>query len=382
MNGLGTTLRAIREAAGMSLSGMASRTNFSKSYLGLVETGCRRPTPQVVAAYEKALGDSVDRRSLLAGFIGGAVAPTAMFEGIRKGYETALNEPRPHVNEWLGRVESYGRDYMSVGAGELQARLAGDLIVLQTKLDSSELWGVAARLLTIHGKTLPSADESGAIRWYKLAATASDRSHDPAVRVWVRGRAALALAYEGAGLPVAQVLAEQALALSDRPSLGRLNATMAMAHVAAHRGDTATALATMEDGRRVFDIAGSQEQISDFAVPEWRMSTFTSMLLSRLGDPRAMQEQENADRTRPAELPRFATHIELHRGLMLAKAGDPAGGLAYARSALAKLPPEKHSLSLRMLLDEVRAAGASWSPTGQRTGVPPAGTPPNSGLEL
>src|SRR5439155_13705003 len=100
------------------------------------------------------------------------------------------------------------------------------------------------------------------------------------------------------------------------------------------------------------DVVGSSEQISDFAVPEWRFHTFVSMLLSRLGDPRAVDEQEAADRTRPATLPRFATHIELHRGLMMAKAGDFAGGIGYARCAMAKLPPERHSLSLRLMIAE------------------------------
>ena len=91
-------------------------------------------------------------------------------------------------------------------------------------------------------------------------------------------------------------------------------------------------------------------------MPEWRFHTFASMLLSRLGDPGAVDEQEAADRTRPAALPRFATHIELHRGLMLAKAGDRTGGVAYANAALAKLPPEKHSLSLRLMLAEIEKA--------------------------
>ncbi len=38
---------------------------------------------------------------------------------------------------------------------------------------------------------------------------------------------------------------------------------------------------------------------------------------------------------------------------MLARAGDQAGGVAYARAAMAALPPEKHSLTLRMLLAEI-----------------------------
>jgi hypothetical protein len=263
---------------------------------------------------------------------------------------------RHREDDWQERAGNLGRDYMSVGAQDLQSRLAGDLVAIQRQLETPLMWALAARMLSVYGKTTGEAKE--AIRWYRLAAQAADRSGELDVRVWVRGRAALALGYEGAALPIAHELASEALALSDKPSLGRLNALMACAHVAGARGDRKTALELLDEGRRVFDLAGSYEQVSDFAVPEWRMATFTSMLLSRLGDGSAVEAQEWADRTRPDTLPRFATHIELHRGLMLARAGDKATGLAYARRALVKLPPEKHSQSLRLMLAEVQRAAA------------------------
>jgi hypothetical protein len=172
--------------------------------------------------------------------------------------------------------------------------------------------------------------------------------------VWVRARAALALAYEGAALEVAENFADQAIALAaGRPSLGLLNALMARAHVYGARGQLVPAMRADDAARRIFDVVGSAEQVSDFAVPEWRMATFRSMLYARLGHPRAVEAQDTADRARPAELPRFATHIELHRALMLSRSGDRDQGIAYARRAMAALPPERHSLSLRLMLAEV-----------------------------
>ena len=67
MNDLGPTLRQARTSARLSLSGMARRTGFSRSYLGNVERGVRPATPAVIRAYEKALGGDVNRRSLLLG---------------------------------------------------------------------------------------------------------------------------------------------------------------------------------------------------------------------------------------------------------------------------------------------------------------------------
>ncbi|MFB0626076.1 XRE family transcriptional regulator [Streptomyces sp. AB3(2024)] len=225
---------------------------------------------------------------------------------------------------------------------------------MQQQLDDPRLWSVASRLMTLYAKTFPGSDGSKAVHWYRMAATAADESGNDEARVWVRGRAAIALGYEGASLGVADVLADQAMAISGRPSLGLLNAVMGKAHTAAIRGDRTTALHLADRGRRIFDKAGSHEQTSDYAVPWWRMNVFLSLLLARLGDERgAVEAQEAARRELPAELPRFTTHLEMPRGLMLARSGDLLGGADYARTALDALPPEKHSLTLRLLMAEI-----------------------------
>jgi len=365
MDSIGVKLRIAREAAGLSLSAMAARTHYGKGFLSNVETGRRKATSDVILAYEKALGDDVDRRGLLTGLAASVVAPAAVSRLIQQGFAAAL-DGRATVEDWRHRAELLGRDYMSIGAADLQDRLARDLVVIQQHLEHPQLWAVSARMLTVYGKTSTSRKE--AVEWYRLAALASDRSEDTNTQVWVRGRAALALAYEAAELPTAEDLARQALALSDKPTLGRLNALVGLAHVAGVRGDAHLAIDTFEQAQRVFDVAGSGEQVSDFAVPEWRFHTFASMLFSRLGDPRAVTEQEMADRTRPTTLPRFATHIEMHRGLMLAKSGDVETGVTYAKEALARLPPERHSLSLRLMLAEVEQAANG--PGDSQVGLP------------
>jgi hypothetical protein len=301
----------------------------------------------------------VRRRDFIKSVAATVVAPIVASDLIEAGFAAALTNRRLTIDEWRDKIVRYGCDYMSLGAADMQQRLTGDLLVLQQQLEQPNLWAVASRLMTLYGKTIPGADGSKAIQWYRMAATAADRSGDDATRVWVRGRAAIALGYEGACLPIANGFANQALTISDKPSLGMLNAVMGKAHIAAIAGDERAALRLLDQGRRVFDVAGSEEQQSDFAVPAWRMAVFASLLLARLGHERAaVVEQEVAVRNLPASLPRFATHIDLHRGLMLARAGDRAAGIAHARRALTKLPPERHSLTLRMLLTEIEAVPA------------------------
>ncbi|MET8654077.1 helix-turn-helix domain-containing protein [Nocardia aurea] len=68
MSEVGAALRAARTAAGISLQGMAARTNYSKPYLGQLETGARVVRAEHVTAYESALrtrlGDLRDRLTI------------------------------------------------------------------------------------------------------------------------------------------------------------------------------------------------------------------------------------------------------------------------------------------------------------------------------
>lgn len=235
----------------------------------------------------------MNRRTFLTDIAAGAIAPVVASDLVGHGFSAALRA-RPSAEAWQGKLAAYGRDYMTAGG-------------------------------------------------------------DPRTQVWVRGRAAIALGYEGAALPVARMFADQALALDPSPSLGRLNAIMGKAHAAALSGDGQAARELLAQGQWVFDAAGSGDgEESDYAVPWWRMNVFTSLLAARLGDePLAVQAQDAAAASLPASMPRFATHLELHRGLMLARVGNQEGGAAYAQAAMAALPPEKHSLTLRMLVAEI-----------------------------
>ena len=365
------SIRELRGMLGWSQSRLAGevcrvagRDTVTRETISRWENGKRTPTPfwlrHLAAAMQAPLDaletSPVDRRAFLTSVAGTAVAPLVAADLLEDGFAAALSGRGPSTDDWDGLVDAYGSDYMTQGAAQIQQHLAADMVVLQRQLEEPHMWAVAARLATLYAKTFPGSDGVKAVTWYRHAATFADRSGDLDTRVWVRGRAAIALGYEGAALGVAEELADQALTLDDRPSLGRLNAVMGAAHAAVLRGDTGTALALTDDGRRVFDIAGGDDASSDYAVPWWRFNVFVSLLAARMGDEHAaLAAQDQASAYLPPTLPRFRTHLDMHRGLMLARAGDRRGGVAHARAALNQLPPEKHSLTLRMLMDEIEA---------------------------
>lgn len=76
----GATLRAARREAGISLADMARLVAYSKPYLGLVETGKRPITVDIVRAYERELGpigdDMLRRRDITHPNVMKATRPT------------------------------------------------------------------------------------------------------------------------------------------------------------------------------------------------------------------------------------------------------------------------------------------------------------------
>ncbi|MFE0420921.1 helix-turn-helix domain-containing protein [Streptomyces sp. NPDC058953] len=367
---IGSLIRDLRTALGWSQGRLASEINnvfgtgLDREYVSRWERSKVVPGPYYLRCLSAVLDvplavleGEVNRRAFLSDAAAAAIAPAVASDLLSAGFAARLDKG-PSWDDWEAKLAVYGADYMSLGAADIQRRLAGDLVVVQQQLEKPQLWSVAARLMTLYAKTFPGSDGAKAVHWYRMAARAADESGDDGVRIWVRGRAAIALGYEGASLGVADVFADQAMAIGDRPSLGLLNAVFGKAHAAALRGDEGTARALLTQGRRLYDRVESDEQSSDYAVPWWRLNVFVSLLAARLGDEHtAIVAQDTARHELPHTLPRFTTHLEMHRGLMLARAGDVPGGVSHARAALDALPPEKHSLTLRLLMSEVEQAG-------------------------
>lgn len=366
---LGERIRELREAHGWTQQRLSDEVNRVRPDFGTTadtvsrwERGVRKPRPDALSALASALQvpcatlEAVNRRKLLTDIAGVAIAPAVASELIRHGFSSALRGG-PSEDAWRDAVDRYGVAYMTEGAATIQQRLARDMVTLQSQLEKPNHWSIAATLATLYGKTFPGSDGASAADWYKMAATAADRSGDASARVWVRGRAAIVLGYEGAGLTLADRFAAEALELSEKPTIGRLNAIMGRAHVAAIRGDRTSAYRLLNQGRRTFEQLDSDTKPpSDYSVPEWRMGVFMSLLAARLGDQKLYETvSAEALRTLPDSLPRFRTHLRLHQALVIARSGDKAGGVRAAKAAMSALPPERHSLTLRLLVNEVSA---------------------------
>ena len=210
---------AVRLAA--ELCRVSGHATLTREYISRWENGDRSPGPFWLAHLATALqvplttleeAERMERRTFLTDVAAAAVAPLVASDLLSHGFAAALSS-RPTAEAWQGRLAAYGADYMTQGAAQIRQRLAADLVVLQQQVDTPALWDVAAKLMTLYAKTFPGSDGAKASGWYRIAAVAADRSGNRDSRVWVRGRAAIALGYEGASLPMAGMFASQALAI-------------------------------------------------------------------------------------------------------------------------------------------------------------------------
>ncbi len=333
---------------------MARRIFVDKGYLSRIERAAS-PPEHVVEKYEDELGMDIRRRTLLGSLAASTVVPGLLTDAVRRTFE---EDAVPlTLDGWVERMEQHAADCMTVGAAEMQQRIAADLIAIRPQLIDPRLWAVAARLMVLHGAPLIDvADADKTARWYQAAVTAADRSLDTPTRIWVRGRSALSMAHPTSALSACRQHAAEAAQLSDAPSVGRLMALVSLANAYALGGNASAARSSLDEARTVFDTVGTTDAVSDYTMPEWRMYVDTSLVLSRLGDHHADAVQAEATRTMPARFARFATHLKIHQGLAIAKAGDCTEGVAHAREALAELPADRHSVALRRLYNEVSTA--------------------------
>ena len=299
---LGKKLREARQRAGLTLAQVGKLAGYSKTQMSNIECGRKRIFPHVPLAYERAIRESTDmrRRDVVSGVAGALLAPQATSDILLKGFTSALGDT-PSGEDWEQQLIDLGRSYMTDGATVVQQQLAGYLPVLQHSANNNRMWSVAAREAAIWAKTTASPDE--ALDWYQVAGVAANRSEDIDTEVWVAGRAALALGYEGAATPMAMWYADKAIELAgDRVTPGLLNALMGKAHALATSGRADDAREVWDRTQRVYDSLAPDDEITDFNYPYWRFAVVGSLLHARLGDSAAEQWQADVERYRPAEM--------------------------------------------------------------------------------
>lgn len=93
----GAMLREARLRTGLSLSVMAARTSYSVGHLSNVECGRRPVTDAILLAYDRELGEAMDRRSVIKGFIALSLAQRPLADDIYASIAASDGNPLAEV---------------------------------------------------------------------------------------------------------------------------------------------------------------------------------------------------------------------------------------------------------------------------------------------
>ncbi len=350
----GEVLRSVREAAGLSLAGLAARTNYHKSEIGHVETGKRRASVDLAAACDHILGifpllsivvemdegqgDQVKRRALLATIkaavgVSGIGGASALANVVRHG----LLDSADAVEDWDAVVEEFSRQLVTDPSAEYgEALLAQLMVARQQNIDlgaTADRLRAAAQLSQLYGLWLGNRGDLASARgWYRSASMMADRSGDSLTRIFVRGRALSRGIYEGYTARETIEGVEAALNISRKPCLGALEAYSALVHVHGLTEDLRSGRAAIDNMQRVTDRLPDSET-RKIAGPVERTASFHNYLECRVGSRRdADRAFAQADPVlRP--VPVWHADATVYYGRALVKDGDVADGVSLALDA-------------------------------------------------
>lgn len=349
----GEVLRSLREAAGLTLTGLAARAYISRAAIGHVETGIRNPTADVALACDAALGtapvlatllaldgqgDAMKRRVLLATFgtataLAGLAGAGAVADLVSQGMLDSLGD----TEDWDDVVATYSRQLVTDPSTAFGASLIGQMAMvgqqIQERGATPDRLRAAAQLGQLVGLWQGNQGQRASAHVsYRRAAMFANRSGDVPTEVYVRARTASRAIYEG--MTAREVIdeARYALALSDAPTVGALEAHSALVHTNALAGNLAAGRAAVDNMRRVVDrLPDTETRRVDGPVA--RTVSFNAFLEGRIGDrrsaDRAIAEAEPV--LRP--IPVWWADARIYYARALVTSGDVSDGVSTALAA-------------------------------------------------
>lgn len=361
----GSILRAARTAAGYSVNDMARLAGLSHSQVSNVESGRRRPTTAVVAAYTRVLGDTVNRRAVMTMVGAGIAGVTTMglpelADWVRRGFA----EHRDGT-DWQEVVANFETEFPHLPP-KLGDGLVSHLMMIQQAINQTggtpDLFRAAASLARLWGLWLGNAGILPQAKlWYNTAAEYAERAGDQHLSAYVAATVANRGPYERFTIADTLANARRALAFNSGPRPSTVEAHGALVHVHALTGN-------LEAGRTAADAMrhaaeGIGGPIGDRMV--MRTALFRTYLESRIG-PRDMAERAFAAAAGLQAVNPWWTEAKLYLALNRVRNGDALDGVRQAlgivegyRRAEGDVPVRVLAVAVADLLDTVPPAWAA-----------------------
>ncbi len=343
----GERLRAAREAVGLSLAALATRTHFSKSLLGQLETGERRIRDEHVRAYADALGIG---STLFAEPADGEEAAAEWLQRL------AVSDIGGDTLEQLeSAVDDLASAYNTTPPAELLVRIRTYLGYAGRLMDSRMTLGQHRRLLVTAGwlSLLASTchvdlgELSAAAARGHLAWTLADEAEHPEISAWcLETRAWQQLT--GGEFEQAAKLSRAAQEIAPVGSSVFIQATAQEGRALARLGDsTGTYSALRRVARLVSGLSVPDRPEHHFRYDPAKSDAYVATTLAWLGDPGAeayarhvLADLVGAVTIRPRRI--ASANLDLGLALVAANKPDEAAGAALTAVESGRLVPSTY----------------------------------------
>jgi transcriptional regulator with XRE-family HTH domain len=349
----GQALKRLR--GGRSLRDVAQLANCSKSYVSDLENGRRKPSPDFVAAIDRALSAKGALVALAESEAG--PSPLERADALQRGLQESLVAgPLSGVGldevEWA--VERHGRATRYRPEAELLPELLadfGDLRLLMSGRQSEpvrrRLAVAAARMSGLVALTLLKLGDERSRSWWRTGRAVAASAEDRAALSWMYAQEAYQLYYSGDLYGAVELALRAQHWAGALPCVGPALAAPleARAHALLHDADAATdALAR---GRTALDRLPEAERTeSAFGYSEAQFAFHSGNAWTHLEDT----DRANEELTRALHLYPRSDHMDralvhLDQAMCAAVSGDPASAADQALTTVVNLP-EQHRTAL------------------------------------
>ena len=280
--------------------------------------------------------------------VGAAASVTAaagratLDELVRSGLLDAIEQPE----DWDAVLAEAQRRLVLAPDEEFGVVLTGKLLVVRQAIAEKKRTDdlrAAAMLSLLYGLWQGNNGRFPiAVDWYRTAAVLATESGDPGTETYVLGRSASRAVYEG--MPRGQVtsLANRALAVTDAPTLGILEARSALAGVAAMTGDLTGGRGQVQAMRKLADQLPDDGPTG--AYP--RTVNFDIFVEARTGTLKSTERVQAEAEKALAGTPLWRAESRIYHALAMARAGDVQGAAVHALEAIKAVPWSVHTLAM------------------------------------
>lgn len=369
----GVQLRRSRQAAALSLRQLATRVGYDHSYLSQVERGRRPGSAHLASLCDRELGTSPALSTAYeqahrplppqaAGEGARALLPderlpagVALLETVRHELAGSFG-PGREVAEWRAVATGHAHEFATTPPAERLPELTADLQLLRAgaAASSAALAVPAAELAVLIALTLAELGRlRAAERWWRTARATADGSTERRIASLARSWEATSGLAEHRPLPMLLELADDALALADRPA-DVARALAARAQVLAALGKEAEARQVVRELQAVTvglpDLSAVTARMPDLSAMTAGTPDLSAMTagMPDLSEVAARMPDLSAVGSSPFEWAGFESYAV--EGRVCAILGDTTGAYLALDQALGKCAPDTTARAELVLL--------------------------------